>query len=79
MEYFVYSNSHNYRSSGERDSEAEVDSKAECDRGGDGSGGVVEDMKLSNIRLLLGSVIIVIALFAQFYKKFLENCNFLLA
>nr|AFK45880.1 unknown [Medicago truncatula] len=42
--------------------------------------GYVEDVKLSNIRLLLGSVIIVIALFAQFYKKkFPENRDFLLA
>ncbi|XP_050904318.1 signal peptidase complex subunit 2 isoform X1 [Lathyrus oleraceus] len=42
--------------------------------------GYVEDVRLSNVRLLIGSVIIVIALFAQFYKKkFPENRDFLLA
>jgi hypothetical protein len=39
---------------------------------------MLEDVKLSNI-LLLGFVIIVIAFFAQFYKLFLENSDFLLA
>ncbi|KAG9160210.1 hypothetical protein Leryth_021084 [Lithospermum erythrorhizon] len=43
------------------------------------SKGYTEDVRLSNIRLLLGTVIIVIALFAQFYnKKFPENRNFLI-
>ncbi|CAI8586264.1 unnamed protein product [Vicia faba] len=42
--------------------------------------GYSEDVRLSNVRLLIGSVIIVIALFAQFYKKkFPENRDFLLA
>ncbi|GMN41350.1 hypothetical protein TIFTF001_010570 [Ficus carica] len=42
--------------------------------------GYVEDVRLSNVRLLLGTVIIVIALFAQFYKKkFPENRDFLIA
>ncbi|KAL3521180.1 hypothetical protein ACH5RR_019329 [Cinchona calisaya] len=41
--------------------------------------GFVEDVKMSNIRLLIGSIIIIIALFAQFYnKKFPENRNFLI-
>ncbi|KAF3433518.1 hypothetical protein FNV43_RR24620 [Rhamnella rubrinervis] len=44
------------------------------------SRGYVEDVRLSNVRLLLGTVIIVIALFAQFYKKkFPENRDFLIA
>ena len=34
---------------------------------------------MSNIRLLIGAIIIVIALFAQFYnKKFPENQDFLI-
>ncbi|XP_061356712.1 signal peptidase complex subunit 2-like isoform X2 [Gastrolobium bilobum] len=33
------------------------------------SRGYVEDVRLSNVRLLVGTIIIVIALFAQFYKK----------
>ncbi|KAL9226734.1 hypothetical protein vseg_002509 [Gypsophila vaccaria] len=41
--------------------------------------GYVEDVRLSNIRLLMGSLIIIIALVAQFYpKKFPENRNFLI-
>ncbi|CAI9091642.1 OLC1v1026715C1 [Oldenlandia corymbosa var. corymbosa] len=41
--------------------------------------GFPEDVRLSNIRLLIGSIIITIALFAQFYnKKFPENRNFLI-
>ncbi|XP_024020510.1 probable signal peptidase complex subunit 2 [Morus notabilis] len=44
------------------------------------SRGYVEDVRLSNVRLLLGTVIIVIALFAQFYKKkFPENRDFLIS
>ncbi|VFQ81161.1 unnamed protein product [Cuscuta campestris] len=43
------------------------------------SKGYTEDVRLSNVRLLLGVVIITIALFAQFYnKKFPENRNFLI-
>ncbi|KZV13931.1 hypothetical protein F511_44786 [Dorcoceras hygrometricum] len=43
------------------------------------SKGYPEDVRMSNIRLLIGFIIIVIALFAQFYnKKFPENRNFLL-
>ncbi|GFS31662.1 microsomal signal peptidase 25 kDa subunit [Actinidia rufa] len=43
------------------------------------SRGYVEDVRMSNIRLLLGTIIIVIALVAQFYnKKFPENRNFLI-
>lgn len=43
------------------------------------SKGYTEDVRLSNVRLLLGLVIITIALFAQFYnKKFPENRNFLI-
>ncbi|KAL6531044.1 hypothetical protein OROHE_014113 [Orobanche hederae] len=43
------------------------------------SKGYPEDVRMSNIRLLLGAIIIVIALFAQFYnKKFPENRIFLL-
>ncbi|KAL3820168.1 hypothetical protein ACJIZ3_006073 [Penstemon smallii] len=42
--------------------------------------GFPEDVRLSNIRLLIGTIIIAIALFAQFYKKkFPENQNFLIA
>ncbi|KAF5738471.1 signal peptidase complex subunit 2-like [Tripterygium wilfordii] len=41
--------------------------------------GFVEDMRMSNVRLVLGLVIIIIALFAQFYKKkFPENKDFLI-
>ncbi|XP_028779775.1 probable signal peptidase complex subunit 2 isoform X2 [Neltuma alba] len=44
------------------------------------SRGYVEDVRLSNIRLFLGTIIIIIALFAQFYKKkFPENRDFLIA
>ncbi|XP_057439869.1 signal peptidase complex subunit 2-like [Lotus japonicus] len=44
------------------------------------SNGYVEDVRLSNVRLLIGAVIIVIALFSQFYKKkFPENKDFVLA
>ncbi|KAG8390083.1 hypothetical protein BUALT_Bualt01G0046600 [Buddleja alternifolia] len=43
------------------------------------SGGYPEDVRMSNIRLFIGTIIIVIALFAQFYnKKFPENRNFLI-
>lgn len=43
------------------------------------SRGYNEDVRMSNVRLLIGTVIIVIALFAQFYhKKFPENKNFLI-
>ncbi|XP_039004452.1 probable signal peptidase complex subunit 2 [Hibiscus syriacus] len=43
------------------------------------SRGHVEDLRMSNIRLLIGTVIIVIALVAQFYKKkFPENRDFLI-
>ncbi|PIN15099.1 Signal peptidase complex, subunit SPC25 [Handroanthus impetiginosus] len=43
------------------------------------SKGYPEDVRMSNIRLLIGTIIIVIALFAQFYnKKFPENRNFLI-
>ncbi|XP_022765041.1 probable signal peptidase complex subunit 2 isoform X1 [Durio zibethinus] len=43
------------------------------------SRGYIEDVRMSNVRLLLGTIIIVIALFAQFYKKkFPENRNFLI-
>lgn len=39
----------------------------------------MEDVRLSNVRLVLGTIIIVIALFAQFYKKkFPENRDFLI-
>ncbi|XP_039028112.1 probable signal peptidase complex subunit 2 [Hibiscus syriacus] len=42
------------------------------------SRGYVEDMRMSNVRLFIGTVIIVIALFAQFYKKkFPGNRDFL--
>ncbi|KAJ0103653.1 hypothetical protein Patl1_06535 [Pistacia atlantica] len=44
-----------------------------------GSRGYVEDVRKSNIRLFMGSIIIVIALVAQFYKKkFPENRDFLI-
>ncbi|CAJ1970985.1 unnamed protein product [Sphenostylis stenocarpa] len=44
------------------------------------SRGYVEDVRLSNVRLFIGAIIIVIALFAQFYKKkFPENRDFLFA
>nr|GME13538.1 probable signal peptidase complex subunit 2 [Ipomoea batatas] len=43
------------------------------------SRGYAEDFAMSNIRLLLGTVVIAIALFAQFYnKKFPENRNILI-
>ncbi|XP_041993833.1 probable signal peptidase complex subunit 2 [Salvia splendens] len=43
------------------------------------SKGYPEDVRMSNIRLLIGAIIIVIAIFAQFYnKKFPENQNFLI-
>ncbi|XP_072979667.1 signal peptidase complex subunit 2-like [Typha angustifolia] len=41
--------------------------------------GYVEDVRLSNVRLLIGSIIMAIALLAQFYpKKFPENKDFLI-
>ncbi|XP_011040804.1 PREDICTED: probable signal peptidase complex subunit 2 [Populus euphratica] len=41
--------------------------------------GHVEDVRMSNIRLFLGTIIIVIALLAQFYnKKFPQNRDFLI-
>lgn len=41
--------------------------------------GYVEDVRMSNIRLLMGTIIIIIAIVAQFYpKKFPENRNFLI-
>ncbi|PWA98743.1 Leucine-rich repeat-containing protein [Artemisia annua] len=44
------------------------------------SRGYSKDLRTSNIRLLIGAVVIVIALFAQFYnKKFPENKNYLMA
>uniref|UniRef100_A0A2C9VMB3 Signal peptidase complex subunit 2 n=1 Tax=Manihot esculenta TaxID=3983 RepID=A0A2C9VMB3_MANES len=43
------------------------------------SRGYVEDLRLSNLRLFMGTIIIVIALVAQFYKKkFPENNDFLI-
>ncbi|XP_042013628.1 probable signal peptidase complex subunit 2 [Salvia splendens] len=43
------------------------------------SKGYPEDVRMSRIRLLIGAIIIVIALFAQFYnKKFPDNQNFLI-
>ncbi|XP_042512027.1 probable signal peptidase complex subunit 2 [Macadamia integrifolia] len=43
------------------------------------SRGYVEDVRMSNIRLFMGAIIIIIALVAQFYpKKFPENRNFLI-
>ncbi|CAH1428742.1 unnamed protein product [Lactuca virosa] len=41
--------------------------------------GYSEDVRMSNVRLLIGAIIIIIALFAQFYnKKFPDNRNFLI-
>ncbi|XAR48760.1 Signal peptidase I [Bertholletia excelsa] len=43
------------------------------------SRGYIEDVRMSNTKLFLGTIIIVIALLAQFYpKKFPENKNFLI-
>ncbi|KAF5794950.1 putative signal peptidase I [Helianthus annuus] len=43
------------------------------------SRGYSEDVRLSNVRLLIGAIIIIIALLAQFYnKKFPDNKNFLI-
>ncbi|KAG6760135.1 hypothetical protein NC652_026365 [Populus alba x Populus x berolinensis] len=43
------------------------------------SRGYEEDVRMSNIRLFFGTIIIVIALFAQFYnKKFPQNRDFLI-
>ncbi|XP_076945046.1 signal peptidase complex subunit 2-like [Bidens hawaiensis] len=43
------------------------------------SRGYKEDVRMSNVRLFIGAIIIVIALFAQFYnKKFPDNKNFLI-
>ncbi|KAL0666256.1 hypothetical protein Bca4012_028960 [Brassica carinata] len=43
------------------------------------SRGYKEDVRLSNLKLILGTVIIVVALVAQFYnKKFPENRDFLI-
>ncbi|KAG7030681.1 putative signal peptidase complex subunit 2 [Cucurbita argyrosperma subsp. argyrosperma] len=43
------------------------------------SRGYVEDVRLSNVKLIMGTVIIIIALVAQFYKKkFPENRDFLI-
>ncbi|EEF35484.1 microsomal signal peptidase 25 kD subunit, putative [Ricinus communis] len=43
------------------------------------SRGYVEDVRMSNVRLLMGTIIIIIALVAQFYKKkFPENRDFLI-
>ncbi|CAA7028979.1 unnamed protein product [Microthlaspi erraticum] len=43
------------------------------------SRGYREDVRLSNLKLILGVVIIVVALVAQFYnKKFPENRDFLI-
>ncbi|CAA7054355.1 unnamed protein product [Microthlaspi erraticum] len=43
------------------------------------SRGYKEDVRLSNAKLLLGTIIIVVALVAQFYnKKFPENRDFLI-
>jgi signal peptidase complex subunit 2 len=43
------------------------------------SKGYPEDVRLSNLRLFIGAVVIGIALLAQFYnKKFPENRNFLI-
>ncbi|KAL6126712.1 hypothetical protein ACLB2K_074758 [Fragaria x ananassa] len=42
------------------------------------SHGYVEDVRMSNLRLLMGTIVVVVALFAQFYKKkFPENRDFL--
>ncbi|KAK7276365.1 hypothetical protein RIF29_17504 [Crotalaria pallida] len=43
------------------------------------SRGYAEDVRLSNLKIFVGVIIIAIALFAQFYnKKFPENRDFLL-
>ncbi|XP_008220691.1 probable signal peptidase complex subunit 2 [Prunus avium] len=43
------------------------------------SRGYVENTRLSNLKLLIGAIVIIIALFAQFYnKKFPENRDFLI-
>ncbi|XP_043704149.1 probable signal peptidase complex subunit 2 [Telopea speciosissima] len=43
------------------------------------SRGYVEDVRMSNVRLFMGAIIIIIALVAQFYpKKFPENRDFLI-
>ncbi|KAL7601847.1 hypothetical protein Lser_V15G20934 [Lactuca serriola] len=43
------------------------------------SRGYNEDVRMSNVRLLIGAIIIIISLFAQFYnKKFPDNRNFLI-
>ncbi|XP_076906892.1 signal peptidase complex subunit 2-like [Bidens hawaiensis] len=43
------------------------------------SRGYKEDVRMSNVRLFIGAIIIVIALFAQFFnKKFPDNKNFLI-
>ncbi|KAL1211068.1 Signal peptidase complex subunit 2 [Cardamine amara subsp. amara] len=43
------------------------------------SRGYKEDVRLSNVKILLGTIIIVVALIAQFYnKKFPENRDFLM-
>ncbi|XP_065872711.1 signal peptidase complex subunit 2 [Euphorbia lathyris] len=43
------------------------------------SRGYVEDVRMSNLRLFMGAIIIIIALVAQFYnKKFPENKDFLI-
>nr|KJB78798.1 hypothetical protein B456_013G019600 [Gossypium raimondii] len=43
------------------------------------SRGYAEDVRMSNVRLFIGTIIIVIALFAQFYKKkFPGNRDFLI-
>ncbi|KAJ0901215.1 putative signal peptidase I [Helianthus annuus] len=43
------------------------------------SRGYSDDVRLSNVRLLIGAIIIIIALLAQFYnKKFPDNKNFLI-
>jgi len=42
--------------------------------------GYAEDVRMSNVRLVMGTIIIIIALVAQFYKKkFPENRDFLIA
>ncbi|XP_022133924.1 probable signal peptidase complex subunit 2 [Momordica charantia] len=44
------------------------------------SRGYKEDVRMSNARLLIGTVVIIVALVAQFYKKkFPENRDFLIA
>ncbi|XP_071688922.1 signal peptidase complex subunit 2-like [Rutidosis leptorrhynchoides] len=41
--------------------------------------GYNEDVRMSNVRLLIGAIIVIVALFAQFYnKKFPDNRNFLI-